>query len=52
MLREKTLKDGLYVRLKNLIKDTPNDMELGKEIRRLVNDIDKKISELTQNKKG
>ena len=52
MIREQTLKDGLYVKLKSLIKNNPNDMDLGKEVRKLVNDIEEKLNELTENKKG
>jgi len=52
MLREQTLKDGFYVKLKTLMKDNPNDMDLGKKVRKLVNDIEEKLNELTENKKG
>ena len=52
MLREQTLKDGLYVKLKTLMKDNPNDMDFGKEVRKLMHEIETKLNELTQNKKG
>lgn len=46
MTRKELLKIGLTIEIEKLVKNLPNDMDLGKAVRKLLEDNKNKIKEI------
>jgi len=47
MTRKELLKIGTTLEIEKLVKKLPNDMDLGKEVRKLISELNTKIEKLT-----
>lgn len=46
--KESTIKSALFTQITNLVKEYPNDMDLGKYIRTVVNEAQEKLDKIKQ----